>query len=107
MSVLSGRGTIGDMGKSFGGIGSTAGGGGGGGGGSGFSPFGFSRRQSSRRRRPTEPDFMAKVRKRRETSADITVIRKPVVVQQGVGVGVGTMIGLSGSAAPDGTNLSR
>lgn len=54
------RGTLADLGKSFGGVGSGSG-----------------RRMSAR---PNEGggggDFMSKVRKRRETSADITVLRK-------------------------------
>ncbi len=58
------RGTLADLGKSFGGVGSNP-------------NSGAGRRMSARPSHEAGPtDFMSKVRKRRETSADITVLRK-------------------------------
>jgi hypothetical protein len=94
--ISAGRGQLSEMGRTFGGVGSS-------GSSSSHSSVGvlgsasvwgahsasLSRFSSTRRstRRTTEIDFISKVRKRRETSSDITVIKRPIVLpEEGVGV---------------------
>ena len=96
------RGTLADLGRSFGGVGS-----------SGQLPPTQGRRSSARPAMMTtsggnagggsffEPDFINKVRKRRETSADITVYRK------GSGCSTGIDTNNTGSSSSRASDFQR